>query len=92
MKRAFVVIVCLLICFTLCAFAYTALESTHECHGEENCPICRIIAVISSFFAACVVLCSVALCFVLSVRRESLSESAPQDRLTLIDLKVKLLN
>ena len=84
-------LICLLILAVLFSFGYAALESVHDCHGEENCPICKVIALFRVFFG---VACLPFLFRTILRRTEERSplEQDGEDRATPIELKVKLLN
>lgn len=90
MRRALVLLLILVLSLS---FVYAALESTHECHGEAECPVCRVIAVLSGLFAVtavsfvAVVFTALALEVSKRVRR---GENVPCT--SLIDLCVKLSN
>ena len=89
MKKALALLLILVLCLS---FGYASIESVHECHDETECPICRIIAVLTNLFAVTMVCFVSAVCFalILSVsNRERSRESNPS---TPIDLCVKLLN
>ena len=93
MKVSSRILILLLILCVAFAFAYTAIESVHDCHGED-CPICRIIALLSSLFGGVAVLCSL---FVAFYKSERLFEKAPLSTafvtpVTPVALKVKLSN
>ena len=87
MKQVLLAVLILILCLSC---AYIALEGRHDCHGEAECPICKIIAVISTILVADF-LCFVAvLCFFrlpLLLSRVMKRRKAPS---TLIALGVKL--
>ena len=90
MKGAFRLLIWLLIVAVIFSFGYAALESVHDCHGED-CPICKIIAILTAFLG---IVCLPFLCFI-TLRRTA--ERSPLERegegkVTPIALKVKLLN
>ena len=87
MKRALILLLILVLCLS---FDYAAIESVHDCEGEADCPICKIIAVLSRLFITVEALFVwVAVCPLLPLRVLSLRgrESAP---CTLTTLRVKL--
>jgi len=87
MKRVLIV---LLILVLLLSLTYTALESGHQCSGEAECPICKVIAVLSSI-ASFTVVCFLSVLFFsivcLLAHRVTARKDAPS---TLIDLGVKI--
>lgn len=91
MKAFSRLLILLLILSVLCSFAYMAIESEHDCHGEEDCPICRVISLLSAFFGT---ICLPFLFFVgfRSIRSKMSVERKRSEVVTPIDLKVKLLN
>ncbi|MBP5404573.1 MAG: hypothetical protein J6Y74_01305 [Clostridia bacterium] len=89
MKRAFRLLLLLLILSLIFSIGYQALESMHDCHGED-CPVCKVIAVLSCFFGVAVL---PSLFFVIRRRMKSaedLSERDAEDPVTLVRLKVKM--
>ena len=91
MKRYSRLLVLLLILTVVFAFGYAAIESVHDCHGEESCPICRIIAVLSAFLGAFAWL-AFALAGFLRVKTKPPVAQAVVPFVTPVELKVKLLN
>lgn len=91
MKKASRLLTLLLILSLLFALGYMALESGHDCHGDVDCPICKVIAIIAAMFGA---LCVLLLSFAVFFRSESKPspERSRADFVTPVDLKVKLLN
>ena len=90
MKRPSRWLILLLVLSVAFAFGYAAIESVHDCHGED-CPICKIIAVITAFFG--VVLSFYFLFFsLLRSRGKEVSSRAAATVVTPVKLKVKLLN
>lgn len=91
MKKHFRLVVFLLVLSLLFSLGYAALESGHDCHGED-CPICKIIALLPTVWgAACLAFVLLQAGFVLKKtvfvsRREKLVSVTPTD------LCVKLLN
>ena len=51
MKKAYRLILCILVLLLLFSVAYESAEVCHDCAGE-NCPICAILCVLSSFVLA----------------------------------------
>ena len=49
MSRFSHVLIFLLILSLLFSFGYAAVEGVHDCHGEADCPICKVITILSSF-------------------------------------------
>ena len=86
MRKAISVLLILLLLFS---FTYAAIESVHDCEGDE-CPICRIIAVLSLLFAGVVICFISVLSFLLFSRKVPLTKSREAASSTLIDLFVKL--
>ena len=92
MKNHFKVLTVLLILCLLFSFGYVALESVHDCHGDEDCPICKIIAVLPLLWGGVCLLFLFAETLriekktVLAKRGEGVSPVTP------IALRVKLLN
>ena len=87
MKRVLIVLLILTICLS---FGYVALESVHDCEREADCPICKIIAVLSrilSFVAVCFI--SI-LCFALLSSDNCPLKARESTSSTLISLRVKL--
>ena len=85
-----ITILLLILCLVL-SFSYAALEAEHDCAGEEHCPICKIIALLSAFLGAVFL----PFLFCASIQREEervVAERMDAERITPIDLKVKLLN
>lgn len=87
MKRALILLLVLVICFS---FLYAAVESVHDCSGEAECPICKIIAVLSrifisveALFVSVIVLSLAAFVNYYVIERDG-------EPSTLIDLRVKL--
>ena len=90
MKRFSRLLILLLILSVAFAFGYAAIESVHDCHGED-CPICKIIAVINAFFG--IVFSWYVLFFsLLRSRGKGVSLRAAATVVTPVKLKVKLLN
>ena len=87
MRRFLISLLILVLCFS---FAYAAIESVHDCHGEGECPICRIVAVITSIFVVTAVSFVSVLCYMLirTVIDSIIERQGVPD--TLIDLCVKL--
>ena len=88
MRRYLRVIVLLLILCILASFCYAAAESTHECH-EDDCPICKLIAVLSILFAAAL-FTILFVSFRYEVGREKAEEQDAPNAVSLVSLKVKL--
>ena len=91
MKVASRLLVLLLILSVLFSVVFVALESGHDCHGEENCPICKILATLSWVMAALCLPLLLLLGF-LQAERQDARERKSSSFITPIRLKVKLLN
>ena len=89
MKNLFRVAVLLLILCLLFSFGYASVESTHECH-EDDCPICKVVAVLSLLFGAAVLPVLLFVPFRYDVRRETAEEQDAPSDVSLVLLKVKL--
>ena len=91
MKKLFRVITILLVFCVLFSFAYMAMEAGHDCH-DDDCPVCKIIALLPVLWGAVCLLILFAECFrfeqkeVWAKREEGVSAVTP------IALRVKLLN
>ncbi|MBQ7713065.1 MAG: hypothetical protein IJT69_04540 [Clostridia bacterium] len=85
-RRLLIVIMLLTVAF---AFCYAAFECVHDCHGEVDCPICRVVAILSS---VCLPALLFTLLFVAFLRRERAETQGRCDFAgdTLVRLKVKL--
>jgi len=88
-KRLFRVTVFLIILCLLLSFAYAAIESAHECH-EDDCPICKVIAVLSLLFVMACLPVLLFISFGYDVRREDRREQDVRGGVSLVSLKVKL--
>jgi len=90
MSKSFRVILFILIICLILSFAYAAIESVHDCHGDRDCPICKVLAVLSLLFGAVVL--PALFCAVLGREQESqaIAERAHADSATLVAMKVKL--
>ena len=88
MRGLFRVTVFILILCLLLAFGYAAAESTHECHGED-CPICKVIAVLSLLFVTASVPLFLFVACGCYVRGEDAEQRAVRGA-SLVSLKVKL--
>ena len=88
MKRVVVMLLILVLCLS---FAYAALECVHDCSGEE-CPICRVIAVLSTLFAVTAVCFIAVLCFALASFVPRFIKGRAGASTTLTELGVKLSN
>ena len=92
MKSAFRGLIPFLILCLLLSFGYAAIAGTHHCHADD-CPICKIVAVLSVFSAVTCVFVAVALLFRLVnppfVKMQKRKSVAPS---TLILLRMKLSN
>lgn len=92
MKKLFRVVTILLVLCVLFSFGYMAMEAGHDCHGDDDCPVCKIIALLPVLWGAVCLLILFAVCFrfeqkeVLAKRKEGGSAVTP------IALRVKLLN
>lgn len=90
-KKTIRIISCIVLCAVLLCFAFFVAEFDHDCHGEEDCPICRLLTYVQSAFtvgflaAAVVVGVSV---FVLLLR--AVLSTDPVFSSALVDLKTKL--
>ena len=89
MSRSRRVLIVLLLLAVAFAFCYAAVECVHDCHGAADCPICRVVAILSS---VCLPALLFTLLFVAFLRRE---RAETLDRCdfagdTLVRLKVKL--
>ena len=91
MKRPSRLLILLLVLTIVCSFGYAAIESVHDCHGEE-CPICRIIAVISTLLLFFLIVCFVTILRAAALPQVILREIPSRDPETPIDLRVKMLN
>ena len=89
MKRALAILLILVLCLS---FGYASIESVHDCHGESECPICRVIAVLSHLFAVTAVCFVCLLCFALARPLSACVKERVSASRTLIDLGVKLSN
>ena len=90
MSRASRVLIFFLILSIAFAFGFAAIESVHDCHGED-CPICRIIALLTAFLGAIAFLVFTFAGFLRSER----TQAAPRVSVrfvTPVALKVKLSN
>ena len=89
MKKFLRIIVALLILCLLFASLYAVVESSHDCHGDE-CPICKVIAVLSAFLSMAVL----PILFYSFRQREEAREEAEERGVsypgTLVLLKVKM--
>ena len=86
MKRALILLLIFVICLS---FVYAAVESVHDCEGED-CPICKIVAVLSRLFTSSAVFLFLVSLFRLArfaFRRALERENAPA---TPVSLRVKL--
>ena len=89
MKRAFRIVLLILLFSLIFSFGYAALESAHDCKGED-CPVCKVIAVLSAFLGAAL---PPLLFFVIRRRMREAEEAAEcdaADSVTLVLLKVKM--
>ena len=91
MKKLFRVVTILLVLCVLFSFGYMAMEAGHDCHGE-NCPVCKIIALLPVLWGAVCLL----FFFAAGVRFEKKATLAKREEgaiaVTPIALRVKLLN
>lgn len=87
---AFRVLTVLLILCLVFSFLFVAVESGHECE-EHDCPICKILAVVTRFLGVSSALVFVLLCVRVAV---STLPQREEDRFVVspVDLKVELLN
>ena len=90
MKVSSRILILLLILCVAFAFAYTAIESVHDCHGED-CPICRIIALLTAFLGAVTWLVFVFAGFLRTERTQEPRRVSARS-VTPVALKVKLSN
>ena len=91
MKRPSCFLIFLLIICVAFAFGYAAIESVHDCHGED-CPICRIIALFNAFLG---VFAWLIVALAGSIRSEMASHTVRRAfaaPVTPVALKVKLSN
>ena len=51
MKKLFRVVTILLVLCVLFSFGYMAMDAGHDCHGED-CPVCKIIALLPVLWGA----------------------------------------
>ena len=79
----------LLLLSLFCAICFASLEAVHDCHGEESCPICRIIAVLSAVLGVCAVFL-LGWVFFLTEKRRRVAPRVRERSVTLVALKVKL--
>ena len=86
LRRALTVV--LIICLLL-SVTYAAIEATHDCH-EEDCPICKIIAVLGALLAAVEVSCVIVLLSLCKPVLTSFEKERKTSFITLIEQKVKL--
>ena len=49
MNRLSRVLISLLILSLLFSFGYAAAEGVHDCNGDSDCPICKVIAILNAF-------------------------------------------
>ena len=82
----------LLILTLILSFGFASLEAVHDCHDGAECPICKIIAVLSSIFAVVAVCFVLILCFSLVGYLVFRLTNRENHSSTLIDLGVKLSN
>ena len=87
MKRALVILLIIVLCLS---FVYAAVESVHDCDGEAECPICKIIAVLSRIFTSVAVLFLSVLVLYLIRSAANMVARRAGVTFTLIDLRVKL--
>ena len=87
MRRALIFLLILLLSLSFC---YAALESVHDCEGEGDCPICKIIAVLSRVFTLVAVSFVSILCFALISSGECSMTERESIPSTLIVLCVKI--
>ena len=92
MKKHFRLLIVLLILCVLFSFGYMAMESVHDCHGEEDCPVCKIIAVLPSLWGAVCLLFLFAECFRFEKKEVFAKREEAAAVVTPIALRVKLLN
>jgi len=89
MSKAFRVTLFILLFCLLFSFCYAALESTHECH-EDDCPICKVIAVLSVLFGAAVLPALLFVSFRYERERRDARRHEAASGVSLVTLKVKL--
>ena len=90
MTRASRLMILLLAILLLFSFGYAAAESAHDCHGED-CPICKVIAVLSAMWSELVLFVLLLVSFCLLSER-MIPDTERRSHPTLVALKVKLLN
>ena len=90
MKKSFCVVLLILLLSLLLSFGYAALESAHDCHGEVDCPICKVIAVLSAFLGIVALPIFFYVICGSEEKRRVENERDETDVVTLVLLKVKL--
>ena len=90
MSRASRILILLLVVAVAFSLGYAALESAHDCHGAEDCPICKIIALVPAFLGVCLLPLLVWVTLLLVQKRQEGVRSSLCS-VTPVRLKVKML-
>ena len=89
MKRAFRLVLLILLFSLIFSFGYAALEGAHDCAGED-CPVCKVIAVLSAFLGAAILPLLFVVIRIRTEEAEDAAETDAADSVTLVLLKVKM--
>jgi len=89
MRRIIRFTVFLLILCLVLSFCYAAVESAHEC-SEADCPICKVIAVLSLLFITIILPILLSVSFGYRITREDTYSDKSFGDCSLVGLKVKL--